>query len=180
MKANGTNGHQRQPKRELTGPQLEAVDLLAGGKTDKEAAEALNLPRASVARWRLYDPVFQAALNRRRAEVWAAGIDRLRSLVPKALDALAEELGGKDSANRVKAAGAVLRLVQLPALSQGIGPTDPGVIVRQVVEARRRPARGLLDDVLDGDKGLPPFERHLEQTWAELEGQAGVAEGERP
>ena len=40
------------------------------------------------------DPVFQAALNQRRAEVWAAGADRLRGLILKALDALAGELDG--------------------------------------------------------------------------------------
>ena len=51
-------------------PQLNAIDLLPPGKTDTEAAELLGLHRTTVTKWRLYDPVFQAALNRRRAEAW--------------------------------------------------------------------------------------------------------------
>ena len=73
MKANGTVVYQRQHKRGLTMPQLNAIDLLAAGKTDKETAELLNLSRTCITKWRLYDPVFQAALNLRRAEIWARG-----------------------------------------------------------------------------------------------------------
>jgi hypothetical protein len=57
-------------------------------------------------KWRLNSPALQAALNRRRCEDWGPGIDRLRSLIPKALDARAEELEHKDSRNRVKAQNA--------------------------------------------------------------------------
>src|SRR3954471_12816013 len=104
MRASGTAVYQRQHKRGPTMPQLNAIDLLAGGKTDKATAELLGLSRTCVTKWRLYDPVFQAALNQRRAEVWSAGIDRLRSLIPKALDALADELENRESPNRLKAA----------------------------------------------------------------------------
>jgi hypothetical protein len=71
--------------------------LLAAGTTDKEAAKVLNLPADSVSKWRIYDPVFQAALNACRAAVWRAGMDRLRSMVPQALDTLAEELTRPDN-----------------------------------------------------------------------------------
>jgi hypothetical protein len=67
-----------QPCRELSEQQQAAVELLAVGKTDKEAAKALNLPGSAVAKWRMHDPVFQAALNASRAEAWRAGIDRKR------------------------------------------------------------------------------------------------------
>jgi hypothetical protein len=72
--------------------------------------------------------VFQAALNQRRADVWGSGIDWLRSLIPKALDALAEEMETHDSPNRLKAAGEVLHLARLPddanrhPTSSGAGP----------------------------------------------------------
>ena len=102
-------------RRGPTLPQLSAIDLLVSGKNDKETAEQLGLSRTAVTKWRLYDPVFQAALNLRRAEVWGAGIDRLRSLIPKALDALAEEVESKDNPNRLKAARGVLRIAQLSA-----------------------------------------------------------------
>jgi hypothetical protein len=113
--------------------QQSAVDLLASGKTDTETAELLKLARPTVTRWRLYDPVFQAALNHRRAEVWGAGLDRLRSLIPKALDALAAEL--QETPSRLKAALEVLRLAQLPAPVPA-GPTSPEDIVSALVVAR--------------------------------------------
>ena len=68
---NGTVVYQRQHKRGLTMPQLNALDLLASGKTDKETAKLLNLSRTCVTKWRLYDPLFQATLNQRRGEIWA-------------------------------------------------------------------------------------------------------------
>jgi hypothetical protein len=178
MKANGTPVYARQHKRGLTLPQQSAIDLLAGGKTDTETAELLNLSRTCVTKWRLYDPVFQAALNVRRAEVWGAGVDRLRSLIPKALDALAAVLDNPQSPNRTKAAVEVLRLAQLPSGGLGIGPTDAEEIVRQVVIERRERAQDPLDDVLDGGKGLPSFEQHMRDTWRELEARA--AEPDEP
>jgi hypothetical protein len=178
MKANGTVGSQRQPKRDLTLPQLDALDLLAAGKTDKDTAQQLGLSRTCVMKWRLYDPLFQAALNRRRAEVWSAGIDRLRSLIPVALDALADELEDRDSPNRLKAAGEILRLARLPADALKTAPTDPEEIVHQVVQRRRKRASDPLEDILGGQKGLPPFEQHLADTWRELEALANEPDNE--
>jgi hypothetical protein len=179
MRANGTAVYQRQHKRGLTMPQLSAIDLLAAGKTDKETAELLGLSRTCVTKWRLYDPVFQAALNRRRAEVWSAGIDRLRALIPKALDALADELDKADSPNRLKAAGEILRLAQLPAAALGIGPTDADEIVRQIVAKRREQARGPLDNLADHGKGLPPIDQQMADTWRELEALANEPDDAR-
>jgi hypothetical protein len=178
MKANGTPIYARQHKRGLTLSQQNAVDLLAAGKTDTETAELLKLSRTCITKWRLYDPVFQAALNVRRAEVWAVGVDRLRSLIPKALNTLAEELENRDSPNRLKAASEILKLAQLSAGSLGIGPTDADEIVLRIVERKRASAHSPLEDLLNDDQGLPPFERHVEQTWHEPEAQlAKVDEG---
>jgi hypothetical protein len=176
--ANGTIVYQRQHSRGPTLPQLNAIDLLAAGKTDKETAELLNLSRTCVTKWRLYDPVFQAALNQRRAEVWSAGADRLRSLIPKALDALGEELEKPGSPNRKKAAGEVLRLVPLSG-ALAIGPTDAEEIVRRMVEELRRQARGAMDDFVDEtERGLPPFDRHLAETRRALEKRLQEPEAE--
>jgi hypothetical protein len=173
MGAKRSGDYQPPQQRGLTLPQLNAIDLLAAGKTNKETAELLGLSRTCVTKWRLYDPVFQAALNQRRSEVWAAGIDRFCSLIPKALDALAEELENKQSPNRLKAAGEILRLARLPAGALAAAPTDAEVIVRQIVVRRREQAHGgILDDLRDEGKGLPPFERHMEETWQELEARA--------
>jgi hypothetical protein len=169
MKSNGTLVYARQHKRGLTLPQQNAIDLLAAGKNDTEAAQLLGLTRVAVTKWRLYDPVFQAALNVRRAEVWGAGLDRLRSLIPKALDVLARELENADSPHRFKAAVEALKLAQLPADWAGVGPTEPDDVVRQAVLRERRRARDPLDDHCDGRKGLPPFDRHLQLAWRQAE-----------
>ena len=179
MKANGTPVYARQHKRGLTLPQQSAIDLLASGKTDTETADLLGLSRVAVSKWRLYDPTFQAALNQRRAEVWGAGCDRLRALVPKALDALADELDNRDNPNRLKAAVEVLKLAQLPSGGAGIGSTDAEEIVRGIVLTRRGRARGPLDDLVEINKGLPTFEKHMRDTWDELEEMATEAETAR-
>jgi hypothetical protein len=178
MKDNGTIVYQRQHKGGLTMPQLNAIDLLASGKTDKETAELLSLSQTCVTKWRLYSPAFQAALNRRRAEVWGAGVDRLRCLVPKALDALAEELEKADGPNRLKAAVEVLKLAQLPEGWQQVGPMEADAIVRLVVKARRAEAPSFLDGLVDQGKDLPPFEEHLADTWRELNERANQPDDE--
>jgi hypothetical protein len=177
--ANGTPVYARQHSRTPTLSQLNAIDLLAAGKTDQETADLLELHRTTVTKWRLYDPVFQAALNRRQAEVWGAAADRLRSLVPKALDVLAAALETRMGYLDFKAAVAVLRLAS-PAAALAVGPTDPDEIVRQVVRERRDRAPGALDGLLDDGKGLPPLAEHVEATWGELEAQATDSAGDSP
>jgi hypothetical protein len=168
----------RQRSRTPTLPQLNAIDLLASGKTDTEVAELLKLDRTTVSKWRLYDPVFQAALNRRREEVWGAAADRLRSLIPKALDALADGLESKHHPQRMKAAVELLRLAS-PANALPMGLTDPEAIVREIVANRRAAAAGSdLDDFVASvsNVNLPSFEEHVEQVWQEL--NARLAESE--
>jgi hypothetical protein len=103
-------------------------------------------------------------------------VDRLRALIPKALDVLAEELDKPDSPNRLKAASEILRLAQLPGGSGGIGPTEPEKIVREIVTQRRKDTPGVFDGMLEDGKGLPPFDRHMEETWQELEAVAAGPE----
>ncbi len=163
MKAKGTAVYARQHFNGPTLMQQNAIDLLAAGKNDTETAAALGLSRTCVTKWRLYSPPFQAALNRRRAEVWADGAEKLRALVPKALDALAAELDA-DGPNRLKAALALLRLAQPPT----VGPTDPDAIVDGIVTERRQTTRSVFDDLIDEDKGLPSFAEQAQQVREEL------------
>jgi hypothetical protein len=170
----------RQRSGEPTFPQQSAIDLLASGKTDKETAELLNLDRTTVTKWRLYDPVFQGALNRRRSDVWSAGIDRLRSLIPKALDALAEAVEDRSHPHRIKAAVELLRLVPITDDAFSVGPTAANDIVRRIVEQRRSSARGVLDELAEDGRGLPPFDEHMEQVRGELEVLAADASPKSP
>src|SRR6516164_6345721 len=128
----GTHSYARLHKDGLTLPQQVAVGLLAAGQNDTETAEALRLNRVTVTRWRLYDPHFRAELNCRRAELWGCAIDRMRSLVPKALDVLDKALESGHLPAKMKAAAEVLRLAQLPHAGAAIGPTDAEEIIAEL------------------------------------------------
>jgi hypothetical protein len=171
-RSTGTSVYTRQHSRNPTLPQLSAINLLVSGKNDRETAELLNLSRTCVTKWRLYDPVFQAALNVRRAEVWSVGAARLAGLIPKALDALSAELDKPDSPNRLKAAVELLRLVPVPI--SPVGRIDPEAIVRQrvaerykeILEDRARANEREDNEPLDTLNGLPAMPSDEEITVA--------------
>ena len=97
------------PARELTPAQLLALGALAAGQTDGQAAEAAGVDAAQVGAWRDSDPLFAAALNRRRAGLWEEQSDRLRALIPRAVDALGQCLDdGEDPKTRLAAARVIL------------------------------------------------------------------------
>ena len=124
--------------------QLNAIDLLVAGSRDREVSEAVGVNRVTVSRWRNHDPLFQAELNRSRREIWSSSTDRLRALLPHALDRLESELGG--GPNGWKVALALLGITGLdfssPKTKQslgtlGIGSTDPEGIIKAHAHARR-------------------------------------------
>jgi len=94
-----------------------------------------------------------AALNARRAEVLDVACDRLRALLPKALDAIESSISGAEPDWR--AAAKVVELARLDKQRDGksnlgpvsFGPTDPEAIVDAEVRRRRSDA---LREVLDG------------------------------
>jgi delta 1-pyrroline-5-carboxylate dehydrogenase len=99
--------------RHLTPAQEVAVALVVAGKTDREVAEANGVARQTVWTWRHYHPAFIAEVNRRRMEVWEAAVDRLRGLLVRAIEVLAEDLDAEDRRLRQQAAVHVLRAVGL-------------------------------------------------------------------
>jgi hypothetical protein len=137
----------------LTLEQRNAIDVLVQGATDHETAEATGVNRVTVTKWRNHDPYFQAELNRRRTEVWGASVDRLRSLIPRALDALEHELAGGANAWR-----AGLELLKLAGLDRSKGRSDLGGYLvghhaaEAIIDARacaRRPDP--LSELLNGE-----------------------------
>jgi len=117
----------------LTLTQQNAIDLLAAGKNDTDTAAVLELNRVTVTRWRLYSPGFRAALADQRAAIWGASADRLRALLPKALDALTEALEEADQSDRVAVALGVLKLAgPLPLVPNE--PPDAEEILRRGID----------------------------------------------
>lgn len=130
---------------QLTAQQHRALDLIAAGSRDSEVAENLGVNRTTVWRWRHYDSEFQAELNLRRYELSQAATERLRSLVPCALDAIAEELEGP---RKLRAAATILDLAGFKAMPKsGIHLKPSGAVTADAIDAdRRRSAE--LDELL--------------------------------
>jgi hypothetical protein len=149
-------------QHKLSVKQENAIDMLVTGAIDSEVAKAVGVNRVTITRWRLYNPAFEAELNRRRKDVWGASVDRLRALLPRALDALEEELGGR---HRLRAAVSVLQLAGLDRSGPKksgldeymIGSTDAETIVEAEARARRQ-HRDSLDALLD-DRPVTEAER---------------------
>jgi len=140
---------------ELNDRQLAAVDALAAGATDQEAADQSGAHRVTVTNWRNHNPVFRAALNARRIDLWGASLDRLRSMLPKALDRVDEEITGGEQGLR-----AALKLLEIAGMgtaggdhygSRGVGPEDPEAMIAAKVKAKRPSSLdSLLADLGDG------------------------------
>ena len=137
---------------DLSVAKANAIDLLVAGATDQEAADAVGVTRQTVNGWRNHDPEFIAALNARRLDVWGGSADRLRALLPTALDTLEAALTEKRD---WRAAVAVIELAGLDRHGSGkpnlgpwtIGPTDADAVVDALVRRRRRDP---LEDLLTG------------------------------
>jgi hypothetical protein len=114
-------------KQGLTVEQQNAIDLLVTGKSDKAVAVAVGVSRPTVTSWRLYDPHFQAELNKRRKEVWGASADRLRALLPKAFDTLEKAI----DEGSYRAALELIKLAGLNGVAGEIGPVDAEEIIQQ-------------------------------------------------
>lgn len=160
----------------LTLAQQNAVDLLAAGKNDTETAKTLNLNRVTVTRWRLYSIEFRAALAERRAAVWGATADRLRTLLPKAIDTLADALENAD--DKPSVAIAILKLVgPLPLLPTG--PIDAETILQREVERERELLRSRQSTLLDSMNDLPDIGDHVETVRKRLKRMAPACETEQ-
>jgi hypothetical protein len=158
----------------LSVEQENAIDLLLTGKPDAEVAAALGVTRQTVCRWRGHHPVFRAELNRRRKALTAAHLDRLRTLVPKAIAALERAVDAGDW----RAAAKALELVGPPEPDKAEPQyTDPMQYVRAVARAHR-PSRS--EQLLAGLDGGPPTDDELRQALAELLSAAEPAAGQSP
>jgi hypothetical protein len=118
----------------LSPEQENAIDLLILGKPDREVAELAGVARETVWHWRHEHPVFMAALERRRAEVWRQPQERLRSLLSKAVDNLGHAVESGD----LKASIELLKAVGMygDGTMNAIHEQDPEILIRQQAEAQ--------------------------------------------
>lgn len=132
-------------RQSLSIEQLNAVDLLVIGKSDREVAELTGVSRQTVNGWQRKNPRFQAELNRRRNELYGESADRLRGMLAKALDVVERELDGGErplaaALKVLEMAGFTPRTRDLSSL--GIGSEDPEEIEQTIeADARQRQER---------------------------------------
>jgi hypothetical protein len=156
----------------LTPAQENAIELFLVGKGDTEVAQILGIARETAWSWRREHPIFMAALQRRRAEVWGTAGERLRSLMAKAVDNIAGlvEVGDYDaSVELLKITGLYRGVVN------GIGEQDPEKILKSQAEAQVRregiPQNEL--ETLDRLNENPLYHRRLAEVEAELRAEYG-------
>jgi hypothetical protein len=140
--------------RHLTPAQEVAVALVVAGKTDGEVAEAAGVTRQTVWEWRRRHPAFIAEVNRRRMEVWEAAVERLRGLLLRAIEVLAEDLDAEDGRLRQQAAVHVLRAAGIYGLpGRPSGPATPEDVER---DEAQRAALAKLAVIRWAGTGRPP------------------------
>ena len=126
----------------LTEDQHRAIELLAAGNNDTRTAQRLNLNRVTVTRWRLYDPTFRIALDRRRTAVWGTAPDATRSLLPKAIAILQQQIGrspirGRLALDVLRQAGIFGRGSHYALAPDACRPTTVEAIVDAEIHRRR-------------------------------------------
>jgi Homeodomain-like domain len=162
--------------RPLTIEMENAIDVLILGKSDQEVAEAVGVNRTTVWQWRHSHPLFMASLERRRAEVWRAPQERLRSFLSKAVENLGKAVEDGD----LKASIEVLKAVGMygNGTMNAIQEQDPEQLIAQ--EAERRVQReGLSEDpmhdiLIDMTKNSV-YQRRLAEVTEELYQEHGEA-----
>jgi hypothetical protein len=157
----------RQPTGGLNVAQQNAVDALASGMNDAETAAAVGTSRQTVNGWRNHDPAFRAALNARRADVWGAAADKLRSLVPRAVAVLEGSLNVNPDPTVALAVLKLAGLAERAAPLSLVGPTTVAAIVDAEIIARRE-ADDPLAAILSGGPITATERRALEAELAAL------------
>ena len=106
----------RSPAPRLTPEQLNAIDLLILGKTDREVSELIGVRRETVTKWHK-NPFFTAELNVKRDALWIDSKLRLRALASEAVNVLTNGLHSSDEKIAITSAG--------PVPNAGAGPSPP-------------------------------------------------------
>jgi hypothetical protein len=106
---------ENRQKPTLTGPQETALTALVSGATVTEAAQRANVARPTVSEWVHHDPLFQAELRNRRAELWAAARAKLEAAGLRAVQTLTDLLGEEEPRVRLAAASRILAVLAMEA-----------------------------------------------------------------
>jgi hypothetical protein len=155
--------------------QRNAIDLLILGKTDQETADTVGVSRETVWSWHHEHPLFMSTLELRRAEVWGPAGERLRSLMSKAVENIAEAIEG----GNLTASWELLKCTSMyGGVVNVLSETDPEKIIKAQAEAQVQ-REGIPEDatetMLINLSKNPVYLRRLEEIEAELWAMYGEA-----
>ncbi len=94
----------------LTQKQYNAIDAILAGATDQEAAKCCGVSRQTVNGWKNNDPEFIAELSQQRELLREMNLDKLQSIIGKALQVLDNDLDGDHNLFRRETAFHVLNV----------------------------------------------------------------------
>jgi hypothetical protein len=139
----------RSPAPRLTPEQLNAIDLLILGKTDREVSEIVGVRRETITKWHK-NPFFIAELNVKRDELWTDAKLRLKALAHEAVNILTNGLHSSDEKIAITAAVHILKVTGLYD-KEGKGsihlPKTPEEAVwAQMVQEKTRLYKGVRPD----------------------------------
>ena len=94
--------------RPLSIEQQNAIEFLIQGRSDRSVAEAVGINRSTLYEWRK-NPIFVAALNKQRNEMWKESRERLKTLAGSALDTIERQLANDDGRIALAASKLILQ-----------------------------------------------------------------------
>ena len=126
--------------RQLSIEQMNAIEHLLQGRSDRAVAETVGVARQTVWEWRNNDVLFIAELNRQRSEMWQEAHQRLKSLANRALDVVELQLDSDDSKASLAAAKYILQGTRLLGETDlpNSGPTTPEAIIMERLRSEAR------------------------------------------
>jgi hypothetical protein len=126
--------------RQLSQEQMNAIENLLLGKSDRAAAETVGVSRQTICEWRNHDPLFIAELNRQRSELWSEAHQRLKSMANRALDAVELQLDSGDPKASLAAARFILQGTRLLGESDlpRNGPMTPEAVIMERLRSEAR------------------------------------------
>ena len=137
MKASNSQQKTAFKPKPLTIEQENAIDLLLIGKSDREVAETIGVHRMTVQQWRTAHPLFMATLAQRRETLFSGAVDRLRSLLSKAIDNIAKAIEDGDETSSF----ALLKATGLHGFCPPTGEMDvqklfDDIVMRQLAQEK--------------------------------------------